>query len=194
MGATPSLSSGFHPQTNGQTERANQDLEMALRCMVAQSPASWSSCLPWVEYARNSQPSSFPGKSPFWCVYGYQPPLFPSLNGTFSSPSALVFGWRCRRMWARANLLRSVTALLCPGQSSPVPGSELPGGTEGVALHPGPAAPGADRSWLSTRNILDSRMIREFHWQHPDQLAPATRRPGRPCLRRSPQPSGTPEN
>ncbi len=27
LGATVSLSSGFHPQTNGQTERANQDLE-----------------------------------------------------------------------------------------------------------------------------------------------------------------------
>ncbi len=30
LGATVSLSSGFHPQTNGQTERANQDLERML--------------------------------------------------------------------------------------------------------------------------------------------------------------------
>ncbi|KAI3353056.1 hypothetical protein L3Q82_019628 [Scortum barcoo] len=32
LGATPSLSSGYHPQSNGQTERANQSLETALRC------------------------------------------------------------------------------------------------------------------------------------------------------------------
>ncbi len=32
LGARVSLSSGFHPQTNGQTERANQDLERVLRC------------------------------------------------------------------------------------------------------------------------------------------------------------------
>ena len=50
IGATPSLSSGFHPQTNGQTERANQKLEVALRCMTSKNSASWSKTLPWVEY------------------------------------------------------------------------------------------------------------------------------------------------
>lgn len=34
LGANVSLSSGFHPQSNGQTERTNQDLEAALRCVV----------------------------------------------------------------------------------------------------------------------------------------------------------------
>lgn len=33
LGASVSLSSGFHPQSNGQTERANQDLERVLRCL-----------------------------------------------------------------------------------------------------------------------------------------------------------------
>lgn len=32
LGATASLSSGFHPQSNGQTERLNKELETALRC------------------------------------------------------------------------------------------------------------------------------------------------------------------
>ncbi len=34
LGATVSLSSGFHPESNGQTERLNQDLETTLRCMA----------------------------------------------------------------------------------------------------------------------------------------------------------------
>ena len=34
LGATVSLSSGFHPQSNGQTERMNQEMETALCCMV----------------------------------------------------------------------------------------------------------------------------------------------------------------
>ena len=45
LGATVSLSSGFHPQTNGQAERANQDLEAALRCVASTNPSSWSSQL-----------------------------------------------------------------------------------------------------------------------------------------------------
>ncbi len=58
LGATVSLSSGFHPQTNGQTERANQDLERVLRCLVTQNPTSWCQQLSWVEYAHNSLPVS----------------------------------------------------------------------------------------------------------------------------------------
>ncbi|KAJ0059683.1 hypothetical protein NL108_009809, partial [Boleophthalmus pectinirostris] len=45
-------------KTNGQTERANQDLESALRCVASHNPTSWSSHLPWVEYAHNSLTSS----------------------------------------------------------------------------------------------------------------------------------------
>ncbi|KAM4582555.1 uncharacterized protein V3H82_006561 [Fundulus diaphanus] len=58
IGATVSLSSGFHPQTNGQTERVNQDLEAALRCIILDKPTSWCQYLPWVEYAHNSLTSS----------------------------------------------------------------------------------------------------------------------------------------
>ena len=35
IGSSASLSSRFHPQSNGQSERANQDLETTLRCLVS---------------------------------------------------------------------------------------------------------------------------------------------------------------
>uniref|UniRef100_A0A8P4FYW6 Gypsy retrotransposon integrase-like protein 1 n=1 Tax=Dicentrarchus labrax TaxID=13489 RepID=A0A8P4FYW6_DICLA len=57
LGASVSLSSGYHPQSNGQTERANQQLEAALRCVVARHPVSWCTFLPWIEYAHNSSPA-----------------------------------------------------------------------------------------------------------------------------------------
>lgn len=41
-----SLSTGYHPQSNGQMERAIQSLESMLRCVSAKHPASWSSFLP----------------------------------------------------------------------------------------------------------------------------------------------------
>ncbi|KAI4805924.1 hypothetical protein KUCAC02_010517 [Chaenocephalus aceratus] len=77
LGASASLSSGYHPQTNGQTERANQDLGTALRCVASRNPASWSLHLPWVEYAHNSLVCSATGMSPFMASNGFQPPLFP---------------------------------------------------------------------------------------------------------------------
>ncbi len=57
LGVTASLSSGYHPQTNGQAERTNQDLERVLRCVASAEPSSWSSRLTMVEYAHNSSRS-----------------------------------------------------------------------------------------------------------------------------------------
>ncbi len=106
IGASASLSSGFHPQTNGQCERANQDLERMLRCLTSNNPSSWCQQLSWIEYARNSLAS---GMSPFECSVGYKPPLFPSQEPDAAVPSALAFVQRCRRTWERVReiLLRT---------------------------------------------------------------------------------------
>ena len=43
LGTSVSLSSGFHPQSNGQTERANQCLETVPHCLCSYNPVTWSS-------------------------------------------------------------------------------------------------------------------------------------------------------
>lgn len=109
LGASVSMSSGFHPQTNGQAEWANQDLEAALRCVAAQNPASWSS-LAWIEYAHNFLSSAATGMTPFECALGYLPPLFPAQEERIAVPSVQHHLRRCHRVWksARSALLRSV--------------------------------------------------------------------------------------
>lgn len=109
IGSTVSLSSGFHPQSNGQTERANQDLERVLRCLSSRNPSSWSQHLAWAEYAHNTLPVASTGLSPFQCCLGYQPPLFSSQEADIAVPSAQAFIQRCRATWkrTRATLLRS---------------------------------------------------------------------------------------
>uniref|UniRef100_A0A3B3RH98 Gypsy retrotransposon integrase-like protein 1 n=1 Tax=Paramormyrops kingsleyae TaxID=1676925 RepID=A0A3B3RH98_9TELE len=109
LGATASLSSGFHPQSNGQTEWLNQDLERMLRCLASHTPTTWSSYLSWAEYAHNSLPVPSTGLSPFHSCLGYQPPLFPSLETEVTVPSVHQFLHRCHRTWriARTSLLRS---------------------------------------------------------------------------------------
>lgn len=102
LGINVSLSSGYHPQTNGQTERANQQMEAALRCTSSSNPASWSSQLPWVEYAHNTLVNASLGMSPFECCYGYQPPLFAEQEQELAVPSVQDHLHRCRQVWTRA--------------------------------------------------------------------------------------------
>jgi len=89
VGAAASLSSGYHPQTNGQTERANQDLEAALHCVTAHHPVSLSSFLPWIEYAHNSLSCSATVMSPFMARCSqpkrrrWQSLLWRSISGGF---------------------------------------------------------------------------------------------------------------
>lgn len=109
IGATVSLSSGYHPQSNGQSERLNQELETTLRCLVSRNQTTWSDHLTWVEVAHNTLPTAATGLSPFHCVNGFQPPLFPNNEEEVMVPSAHAMIRRCRRVWAgaRQSLLRS---------------------------------------------------------------------------------------
>lgn len=109
LGATASLSSGFHPQSNGQTERLNQELEATLRSLAMDNPSSWSSWLPWAEYAHNTLQSSATKVSPFQCQFGFQPPLFPEQEEDAGVPSVHHFMRRCRKTWkkVRKALLRT---------------------------------------------------------------------------------------
>jgi hypothetical protein len=67
------LSTAHHPQTDGQTERVNQCLEIYLRCSVQDSPKSWKSWLSLAKLWYNSSFHSALGCSPFKALYGYEP-------------------------------------------------------------------------------------------------------------------------
>jgi len=141
IGATVSLSSGFHPQTNGQTERANQDLESALRCVAARNPTSWCSQLPWVEYAHNSLTSAATGISAFEASLGYQPPLFPAQEEEIAVPSVQAHLRHCRQIWREtcSALLRTSDRNRRLADRHQIPAPDY---------QPG------QRVWLSSRDIL----------------------------------------
>src|SRR5205807_9973954 len=55
------LSTAFHPQTEGQTERVNQVLEQYLRCYCSYQQDNWAELLLLAEYAYNSAVSESQG-------------------------------------------------------------------------------------------------------------------------------------
>ena len=101
LGIRVSLSSGYHPQTNGQCERANQAVESTLRCLCQDRPRTWVAELPWIELALNSMTNASTGVSAFEAAFGYQPPLLPSSQDSESPVSVLGGVRRARRIWRR---------------------------------------------------------------------------------------------
>jgi len=64
------LSSAYHPQTDGQTERTIQSLEDFLRACVLEQSVSWVECLPLIEFTYNNHFHSSIGMTPFEALYG----------------------------------------------------------------------------------------------------------------------------
>ena len=70
------MSTAYHPQTDGQTERVNQCLETFLRCFVHACPHQWRQWLDQAEFWYNTNWHSALGRSPFEVLYGYAPRQF----------------------------------------------------------------------------------------------------------------------
>ena len=67
------LSTAFHPQTDGQSERAFRTLEDMLRCFVSYTQRDWSRFLPGLEFACNNHMNDTTRHTPFFLEYGQHP-------------------------------------------------------------------------------------------------------------------------
>ena len=68
-----SLTTAYHPQANGQTERKNQEVEQYLRLYTSRVQDDWSTLLPMAEFVMNVRHSSVSDHTPFELIYGYTP-------------------------------------------------------------------------------------------------------------------------
>jgi hypothetical protein len=78
MGTKLRMSSAFHPHTNGQTEAANRVIIMYMRCFTGDCPRQWLRWMSWAEYVYNMAYQSSLHETPFWVVYGHDPPSIHS--------------------------------------------------------------------------------------------------------------------
>ncbi|KAJ0481098.1 putative nucleotidyltransferase, Ribonuclease H [Helianthus annuus] len=70
FGSKLNLSTAFHPQTDGQSERMIKTLEDMLRACVMDLGGSWDKHLPLVEFSYNNSYHTSIGAAPFEALYG----------------------------------------------------------------------------------------------------------------------------
>ncbi|KAL5507649.1 hypothetical protein ACEPAH_7105 [Sanghuangporus vaninii] len=100
-------STAYHPQTDGQTERLNQELEQYLRCYVSYRQTDWAEYIDMAEFAYNNRKHSTMHQSPFYTLYGWHPHLDVAETGDSNVPEAINHLEELRQVQQEAyNLIR----------------------------------------------------------------------------------------
>ena len=71
MGSKLLMSTAFHLQMDGTTERANRSIAQILCTVVSNNQKDWSDKCPMVEFTINSSVNATTGYAPFELNYGY---------------------------------------------------------------------------------------------------------------------------
>lgn len=70
LGTSLNLSTAFHPQTDGQTERVNRIIEDMLRSCIMEFEITWETHIPLIEFAYNNSYHASIGMAPYEALYG----------------------------------------------------------------------------------------------------------------------------
>jgi hypothetical protein len=88
LGIEQHMSTAFHPQTDGQTERMNRYVETILRGFVNPAQDNWDTLLPLVEFAINNSYQASIRNTPFFLNYGRHPKTPANLEVPVRGPAS----------------------------------------------------------------------------------------------------------
>jgi hypothetical protein len=116
LGVGQHMSTAYHPETDGQTERVNRTLEDMLRHYVSPELTDWDSLLCMAEFAYNSAWHESVQNTPFFLTYGFHPhsPLdrllhkFDSTDGHIMAVAAVASGKPQVKRQVLASLMQQV--------------------------------------------------------------------------------------
>lgn len=84
-------STAYHPQTDGQTERINREIEQYLRIYSNHRQDNWPEWLSLAEFSYNNKVNKSTGFSPFMIVFGQDPEIGTNSRRTVRNESAKEF-------------------------------------------------------------------------------------------------------
>ena len=73
LGTSLSMSTAYHPQTDGLSEREQRTMSTWLRAFCSEHPEDWDQLLPLAELALNCMPQAASGIAPYELLYGRNP-------------------------------------------------------------------------------------------------------------------------
>src|SRR6202030_3070566 len=91
LGIQTAASTAYHPQTDGHTEQANQEVEVLLQALIKEDQSDWAAMLPLVQFALNNRSIQTLDITPFCALHGYKPALIPELTLGEQVPEADKF-------------------------------------------------------------------------------------------------------
>ena len=109
LGTQLMMSTAFHPQTDGSTERTNRTINNILRTLIQPDQTDWKDKISMVEFAMNSANSQATNLAPFEINYGF----IPSLRGLLGQiPNDLKPGIRAYARRAQEALMEAHDAII----------------------------------------------------------------------------------
>lgn len=102
LGIKSKLSTAYHPQSDGQTEQTNQDIEAYLWIYCGNFPRTWTQHITNLEFAHNQQIHSSTKDTPFHLLYGYHPIAIPPVIENTNIPSLSHRLHELNLMWKEA--------------------------------------------------------------------------------------------
>jgi Chromo (CHRromatin Organisation MOdifier) domain len=88
LGVKLVMSTTYHPQTDGETKRVNQELEVYLCMLCSNNPETWKQFLHTTEFTYNQKTHSSIKNSPFYLMMGYHPWAIPTAYEKTNFPAA----------------------------------------------------------------------------------------------------------
>ena len=142
LGMKKGMSTAFHPQTDGQTERMNQTLEQYLRLFTGDNKHKWVELLPTAQMAINKSYNEDLKQSPHEALYGTV--LKTVEIGPTANQAASTFAAKMKTNWeaigARITKARKKVKEKLDAKRNP------------VTIKPG------DKVLLSTKNLTDEKL------------------------------------
>ena len=92
LGIKRSMSTAYHPQSDGQTERITQVIESYLHSYCNYEQNDWASMLAMAQYAYNNSKHSATKISPFYSNYGFEPQTNCPTELQFRNSASELYG------------------------------------------------------------------------------------------------------